>query len=54
VITVANDATSESDAIQLDQNTEPSSGGAMQNSQPSTSEGSAEQQQMQESDDINK
>jgi hypothetical protein len=29
-------------AIQLDQNTEPSSGGAMQNSQPST-EGSAEQ-----------
>ena len=53
VITVANDATSESDAIQLDQNTEPSSGGAMQNSQPSTPEGSAEQKQMQESDDIN-
>jgi hypothetical protein len=47
----ADDATSESDAIQFDQNTEP--GSSMQQHQPNTSPDPAEQRQMQESDDIN-
>jgi hypothetical protein len=46
----ASDATSESDAIQLDQGTEP--GSAMEH-QPNTSPDPAEQNEMQESDDIN-
>jgi hypothetical protein len=43
----ANDATSESDAIQLDQGTQPSSPGAMEH-QPNTSPDAAEQGQMNE------
>jgi hypothetical protein len=54
VVPVVSDATSESDAIQLDQNTQPSSPDALQHqSQPSDNMGPAEQGQMQESDDIN-
>lgn len=50
----ATDATSESDAIQLDQNTQPSPDDAIQHQgQPSDNMGPAEQRQMQESDDIN-
>jgi hypothetical protein len=49
----ATDATSESDAIQLDQNTQPSDDAIQHQSQPSDNMGPAEQRQMQESDDIN-
>jgi hypothetical protein len=49
----ASDATSESDAIQLDQGTEPSSPGSAMEHQPNTSPDPAEQNEMQESDDIN-
>ena len=54
VINVVSDATSEDDAIELDQNTLPNAGGgAMEKSQPSPSEGPAERRQMEESDIIN-
>ena len=49
----ANNSTSESDAIQLDQGTEPNSPGAMEH-QPNNSPDAAEQRQMDEgSDEIN-
>ena len=53
VITVADDATSENDAIQLDENTEPSSPGSAMEKAPSTLPDPGEAKEMEESDVIN-